>query len=327
MLSVLETRPVRCASPRVALDVLAQRVVQRITVPLRDLRATAEGHLRHVGLVHIDALDDVPLTDVALRHLHALIGLPPAYAARIEPGLHVHSINELLAQRLVHVTVIIEADYGVWERRRAVAIAAGARAAVDERVVLQRMDALGIDASVTLHAGKMEAHFDVGRVEVLPEDVLEIAGTIRCDAYGVAHRPLVDAGVDLLRLACTNGAYAQRRLADARIVTHATERKIADFVAREIERIHAFPEAALRTAAAAMARRIPSPEEHAAVAATITRHAGRAAAASALRTVVSWYDHWNAVTGAAHLVTASERKRSLHVEGGKILDRFVGRAA
>jgi hypothetical protein len=76
-----------------------------------------------------------------------------------------------------------------------------------------------------------------------------------------------------------------------------------------------------------MTTTVPDDEDHDYVHALITKHAGRAHAAEALASAVSWYDHWNAVTGAAHHVESSATRRVLEVQGGGILDRFMLREA
>lgn len=327
MIPTLTTAPVEFQSARAALDFLDRRVLQRFTLPLRDLRVGATGRLRHESPLPVAQLDEVPLTDAALDHLDDLTGIPRSYAGRIEPELHEHSLNELMASRLGLVTVVVEYEHGQPERRRVAAVVTGARSGIDDVAILRRIEQLGMSSLVTLHRGQTDVRF--GRldvVEALPADKIEVTAALRNDHWGserATMRPALEVSVHLLRLVCTNGAFIQRVLADAKLVSWANRAAVDDFLDRQIERVLTFPANLLREVAGRMSTKIPPEREVARIGALIRRYIHKQHAEELLRTAVSWYDHWNAVTAAAHRVTSVDRKRRLQVEGGAILDKFL----
>jgi hypothetical protein len=327
MIPTLTTAPVEFQSARAALDYLDRRVLQRFTVSLRDLRVSETGRLRHDSHLPVSQLEEVPLTDAALDHLDDLTGIPRTYAARIEPPLHEHSLNELMARRLGLVTVVVEYEHGQPERRRVAAVITGARSGIEDEIILRRIEGLGMSSLITLHRGALDVRFGrLDAIEVLPKDTIEITAALRNDQWGAERattRPALEVSVHLLRLVCTNGAFVQRALAEARLATWANRSAIDDFLSRQVERVLSFPAQALREAASVMATHVPPDREIDRIGKLIARYVHKRHADELLRTAVSWYDHWNAVTGAAHLVASADRKRRLHVEGGAILDRFL----
>jgi hypothetical protein len=327
MIPTLTTAPVEFQSARAALDFLDRRVLQRFIVPLRDLRVSASGRLRHDSSLPMTQLAEVPLTDAALDHLDDLTGIPRMYACRIEPELHEHSLNELMVRRLGLVTVVVEYEHGQPERRRVAAVVTGARSGIDDAVILRRIEHLGMSSLVVLHRGQLDVRFGrMDAVEALPSDIIEVTAALRNDHWGTERatmRPALEVSVHLLRLICTNGAFVQRALAEARLAAWANRAAIDDFLNRQFERVLSFPTKALRDAAARMSNEIPTEGEALRIGKLLGRYVHKRHAEELLRTAVSWYDHWNAVTGAAHRVASADRKRRLEVEGGAILDKFL----
>src|SRR5208282_3484457 len=103
----------------------------------------------------------------------------------------------------------------------------GGQAGVDDAVVLRRVDQLGMSSVVILHRGHMEVRFGrVDSVEALPRDTIQVTAALCNDHWGrerATMRPGLEISVHLLRVVCTNGAYIQRGLADARLVAWANE--------------------------------------------------------------------------------------------------------
>ncbi len=327
MIPTLTTSPAQFQSARAALDFLDRRVLQRFTLPLRDLRVSASGRLRHDSALPVTQLVEVPLTDAAFEHLGDLAGIPRTYARNIEPELHEHSLNELMARQLGLVTIVVEYEHGQPERRRIAAVVTGSRAGVDDVVVLRRIERLGLSSLVVLHHGHMDVRFGrIDAVEALPSDTIEITAALQNNHWGrerATMRPGLEVSVHLLRLVCTNGAFIQRGLAEARLVAWANQAATDDFLDRQFARVLSFPEQALRDAVARMSAEIPTEAEVQRIGKLLARYVQRRCAEELLRTAVSWYDHWNAVTAGAHRVASADRKRRLQVEGGAILDRFV----
>jgi len=327
MIPTLTTAPAQFQSARAALDFLDRRVLQRFTVPLRDLRVSASGRVRHESSLPMTQLTEVPLTDAAVDHLDDLSGIPKVYARSIEPELHEHSLNELMARQLGLVTVIVEYEHGQPERRRIAAVVTGVRAGVDDAVVLRRIEKLGMSSLVVLHRGHLEVRFGrLDAVEALPRDTIEVTAALHNDHWGrerAVMRPGLEVSVHLLRLVCTNGAFIQRGLAEARLVSWANQAATDDFLDRQFERVLSFPEKALRSAVARMNEEMPSEQDVERIHKLLARYVQKRAAEELLATAVSWYDHWNAVTAGAHRIANADRKRRLQVEGGAILDRFV----
>jgi hypothetical protein len=328
MMNVLATAPLDFGAVSAARAYLAGRVLARFVVPARDLRVGPDATIEHAGALAMAPLRAVPLTDRALRNLERIVGLPSAYGRRIPTELHVQSLNELLARHPALVTVIVEHEHGHEEERRVAAIVAGAATSAMSEPILRRVEDLGIDGAVRIDGGVVELRWGIRDVEVLASDVISSSGALSVDDWrsrSTRGRDVAEVSVHLLRLICSNGAYAQRRLGGAKLQPWASAKQLNDFVAREIERVHTFPSSALELAAMRMCRSMPTDIEHHRIASIITRSAGRAHAEEALRTAVSWYDHWNAVTGAAHQLPddARERRRTLEVQGGAIIDRFI----
>ncbi len=331
MLPHLKTSPTEFTSAREALDHLACRAIQRMSVPMRDLRLNQDGALCHAGPLPIQQLQHVPLTDAALAHLNALVGLPSGYAARIDPDLHANSFNRLAAERLATVTVMVERDVDDAGSPRVISVLRGVPRGIDDELVLDHLDRLNMPVMVQLGAGSMSVQIgDLGEVEVSAGDVLRACGSLRNVHWTGTHpaaRPVLGVSVFTLRLVCSNGALVQRGLADARITTWGREADVMAHLQRELDRVLSFPTAMLKRTAEAMQNAMPSDEEHRAIAACITRHAGADRSHALLRTATSWWDHLNAVTASANAVRTVERRLALQVAGGEIFDQFIDGAA
>jgi hypothetical protein len=315
-------------SASAALQFVAARVVQRFIVPLRDLAVDTQGRLSHVGTQRIEALQGLPLADDALASLHRILGVPAAYAARIEPSLHVTSVGELLARHLGVATVVVEHPQHEKERRTAVAVAAGARATVPNEVVLERLGSLGVDAAVVLRGGVLDVRFGgTSAVDLLPGDGVRIRGALRNDSWGQDRpgRSSLEVSMYLLRLVCENGLFAQRELASRRAHSWSSSSELSDFVARQIGRVLAFPHESLRSAAARMSEEVCSDDDRATARRVIARHVSDDAAHSMLAEAVSTYEVMNATTGAAHHARSAAGVLQLQMAGGALLDRYLPR--
>jgi hypothetical protein len=313
---------------RSALEFTASRVVQRFIVPLHDLDIDARGRLTHVGTQRVEALRVLPLTDDALEQVHRLIGVPSAYAARIEPELHETTLRELLARHLGIVTVIAEHPRGEEERRAVVAVAPGARATVPNEAVLERLVSLRIDASVGVRGGLLDVRFGGDDlVDLLPGDSVRIRGALHNDAWGQERlgRSSLEVSMYVHRLVCDNGLFAQRVLASRRAHSWSTSRDLANFVAEQIDRVLAFPRESLKNAATRMSDDVSSEEDRLAAHRLIARHVSNDAADSALAASVSVFELMNGITGAAHHARTVAGALKLQLAGGALFDRYLPR--
>ena len=328
MLPTLKTDPIEFSSASAALDDLESRVVQRFVLPVRDLRIDADGRASHVGLSRIGDLQELPVTDVVLRQVDGLAGIPSHYAENIEPALHEISLRDLLSRRLSVASVFVEHDRGEPESRRVVGVVPGARAIVPHEIVLRRLVELAVESTVRMHGGAMDVHFGgADLVEVFPRDSIDLRGLLRNNQWGddESRRPVLEVGLWLLRLVCANGCHALREIASGRAFAMSTERDLVRFVERQLGRVLEYPRAALQAAAERMAESIPGDEERSRVRALITRHAGLESAEPIMADVVSAYDLWNATTGAAHRARTEAGRRRLQVAGGAMLDDWLER--
>lgn len=328
MLATLKTMEVEFHSVEAALDYLSGRVVQRFTVPVHDLTVTAQGRLTHAGAVPIADLRDLPLTDTAMAHLNSLAGIPAHYAAQIDAELHAHSLNELLQKRIAAVTVIVEVEKQEPDKRNVEALLPGSRLGVDDTLILQRIAARQLSAAVRLHSGQLDVHVGDGTaLEVLPGDEVRISAELRNERWGTtsaAARPMLEVGLYLLRLVCANGAYAQRALAESRLMAWATRKEIDVFLDREIERVLTFQPRMLSDAVSMMSETMPTDEERAKFATVIRRFMGKKRAEELLADdVVSWWDAFNLATAAAKEITNASRRRRLQIAAGEYLERFI----
>lgn len=330
MLPVIPTQSQEFDSATMALEALERRTVQRLVLPLRDLHVDTTGRLSHVGHHRMDVLDGVLLTDTGLGHLHRLVGMPVAYARTIEPELHAHSINELMPRRLAFVSVFVEDDRNDGRGPRVAAVQTGVRAGVPHEIPLRRLLALGVKTAVSVRGGVMDVRFgDDVAVEILPGDTVRTRGALRNERWGDegSRRPVFDAALYLLRLACENGAFAQRQLGGARMLSSASEREISELIDRQIHRVLADSSARLRAAAARMADDLPDDAVRATARILIARHASQAVADELLEASITAFELWNAITGAAHRAKTEAGRRILQIEGGELLDRYMAGVA
>lgn len=330
MLPVFKTRTLEFSTPSDALAHLDRQVQQRFTVPLRDLRVTESGRLRHVGALPIDALHDVALTDTALDQLDSVVGIPRGYARQIEPALHEHSLNDLVQQHVASVTVVVTCERDEPDLRRASGVVVGARTPIEHVEVLRCLDARELPCSILLKPGELEVLIGMDRkFHPLPGDAYEIAGTLRNEHWSPVRaraRSLLEVGVFLLRLVCSNGAYAARSIADGRLYCWTSRKNLHELIHREIDHALSFSEQSLARAVERMSETMPEEPERAHVSRTLERAVGQQRARELLASAVSWYDHFNAVTAAAHVPAEDDRRRSLQVAGGAVLDKFLNAA-
>ncbi len=329
VLPTIRSTPAEFGTASAALEFVGGRIAQRFILPLRDLAVDQQGRLSHVGAQRIEPLRGLPLTDDALEQLHRVLGVPSAYAARIEPALHETSLRELLVRHLGIATVIVEHASGEEERRTVVAVSPGARATVPNEVVLDRLVSLGVDAAVTLRGGLLDVRFGgAGLVDLLPGDGVRVRGALRNDAWGQdrAGRSSLEVSMFLLRLVCENGLFAQRELASRRAHSWSSSRDLSEFVARQIGRVLSFPQESLKGAAARMSDEVCSDEGRATARRVIARHVSDDAAHAMLTDAVSAYEVMNAITGAAHHARTAAGALQLQMAGGALLDRYLPRS-
>ena len=326
MLPVLKSRDLEFGSAAAALEYLENRVSRRFTVPLQNLRVDCDGTLSHGGATPIGELQHVPLTDVAAVHVDGLAGLPRSYAARIDSDLHVHSLNQLLGEQVGAATVVVEFHKEEPDNRWVAAVIPGARFGIDEQTVLRRIEARGLSAYVAVRSGTLDVRFgDAWSVEVLAGDQVQITGNLHSTHWGtgVAMRPMLETGVYLLRVVCSNGAYVSRALAEAKLLAWASRQQIERFLDEHFDRVLNFSQNALREAVARMSDTMPEDPEREHLAQLITRLAGTKAAKELLSEAVSWWDHINSITAAANRIGSPERRRRLQIEGGALIERFI----
>lgn len=326
MLPVLKTRDLEFGSAAAALEYLEGRVNRRFTVPLQNLRVDGDGTLSHGGTAPIGDLQHIPLTDLALAHVDALAGIPHGYAARIDPELHEHSINELLGEQVGAATVVVELHKEEPDNRWVAAVILGARFGIDDQTVLRRIEARGLSACVMARSGMLDVRFgDACDLEVLVADHVQITGNLHSTHWGsnIAMRPMLETGVYLLRLVCSNGAYVSRALAEAKLLAWASRQQIERFLDEHFDRVLNFSQNSLREAVAQMTDAIPEDPERERIAQLITRFAGAKAAKELLSEAVSWWDHINSITAAANRIGSPERRRRLQIEGGTLMERFI----
>jgi hypothetical protein len=328
MLPILATKSMEFESPAKALEYVDQRVLQRFTVDVSDLSLNEAGKLRHTGSAPLPQLQDLPLTDVALGHIDSFAGISPVYAANIESDLHAVSINKQLRREVSAVTVVVEYER-VSERSHVVAVLRGGRIGISDAVLLRRIESRNLGALVCFDGGEMTVNFgDEHHVEVLPNDHFRVIGHLRNAHWGVARaatQPVLEVSAFLLRLICTNGAYARRALAEGRIMAWASSRELDALLDTHLDRVLSFQNSFLEIAVARMSAEIPDEPDREVYQRMILRSLGEktAAALMAESEPVSQYDWFNVLTAAANRPRSQERRRRLQIEGGAILDRYL----
>ncbi len=326
MLPTIATLSVPFTSASEGLDLLDRRTHQRFVLPLLDLRVDPTGRLSHAGSRRIEELAGLPMTDEALWHVQHLVGIPGRYARVIEPELHAHSVNELVARNVTaFVTVHVEDRHDDNHGLRVVAIQRGIRTTVRHEVALRRLLALGVSASGSLRGGTMDVRFgDDVAVEVLPGDTVRMRGSLRNERWGAegAQRAAFEASVHLLRLICENGAFAWRQMGAAKMFSNATEQELSETIDRQIHRVLADSSGRLRSAVARMTDDIPDEAVLKEARLSIGCHASRTTANELLGPVVSAWELFNALTAAAHHAKTEAARRHLQIQGGELLDRY-----
>lgn len=310
-----------------ALEHTDQWEQKRYLLPTHDLHIDTQGRLTHGGSEPIKALEQVSLTDTALTHLNGLAGLPRNYATDIEPELHAHSLNKQLKRHVASLTLTVESSKKDPEKKHIAAVTPGATPGVDNAVILQRILARELSASVCITSGLMQVRFgDISTVEVLPSDTLQVVGTLHNERWSNSRaktRPMLEIGIYLNRLVCSNGAYTQRVIAEGKLMSWATRQEIQLFLDRQLNRVLTFQTTVLKTAVERMSNAIPTNVEEEAVKNLITRAVGVERSEELLSDAISVWDHLNAVTATANLLQNPERRRKLQIEGGRILERFL----
>lgn len=219
-------------------------------------------------------------------------------------------------------TVIVEHEQGEPERSRVAAIVAGAQFGIEHAIILKHLRDAELPARVQLHAGDMDVVIGApSDVEVLPGDLMQVSGSLRNVYFGA--RPSLEVSLFLLRLVCTNGAYALRQVAGGRLASWSTIRQARAFLDQQLGRIASFHGGALQGAVQRMSDDLVEPEEHQRVELLLSRLAGAERARNLMSDAVSSYDVLNAITAAANQVAERARQRQLQVLGGEYLERYL----
>jgi len=330
MLATLVTDPETLYdSAAAALTQLERRHVQRLTLSTSDLRVGLEGTLSYVGHSDTTPLHNAKLTDIALAQIEGIVKLPSHFAAGLDQDLHKSTVNELLRRRYGDVTVITEANMQNPDDRVVVAVVPGGRTGIDDALVLRVLADKQVPARITIRPGTMDVRFgSASAVEVLPSDVFELHGQLHNRRWGAdraANKSAIEFSVLLYRLVCANGAYVRREISSGRLTTWATHREVEAFMDHQLKRVLAYPERQLQSAATRMSNEMPEEAEALRIRALLTRAVGADKTNDLLANAVSFYDHANAITGAAHHAPSETRRRALQVEGGALIQRFFDR--
>ncbi len=326
MLTTQQTMPMDFGSAAAALEYVNARVYRRHLIETHNLEVDKEGKLTHCSSYPV-AFSEIALTDIALQQINSLVGISKAYSGRIEPSLHAYSINKLLKRLDATVTVVVESSRKNPENQRIAAVLPGACTGIDDVVILERLEFWSMRTHVRIFSGQMDVYFgEPDMLEVLPGDHVQINGTMQNIRWG-HHRATtnssLEASVFWKRLICSNGAYLNRVIAKGRLMNLASRQEAARFVDIQVERIRNFQRNVLKRAVEVMSETIPSELEHEDVTHLITRFAGEKTAEELMGDAVSWWDHFNAVTGAANQVENWEKQRRLQIEGGAMLEKFL----
>lgn len=323
--NTIKTKCLEFDNPVVALEYTNSRTHQRHLISTQHLNLTKDGFLTHCG--HgLKAFEGVRLTEIALKQLNSLVGIPKGYSKRIEPKLHVYSINDLLRKMEASVTIVVSSDREHPDIKQISAILPGGCTGIDDGIILQRLEYWGLRARVLIQSGSMKVDFGTPKtLEVLPSDYIHLAGVIHNNRWGekASTRPSLETSVFWKRLVCSNGAYLKRVLGKGRLMTLASKIEAEIFIDIHIKRVLSFEENMLKPAVEMMTKTIPTDDEYLQVQKLITRHVGEKQADELLCTAVSWWDEFNAVTAAANLTTYEQRSRDLQVKGGEMLECFL----
>jgi hypothetical protein len=329
MLPNLETKTLHFPRTQEALNYLNSYSQQRHLLQPNHLHIDANGMLNYYSSPTDEAiaqLQELSLTDTALSQLNALTGVSSKFARKIDSTLHAHILNEQLKYQLTPVTVIVEHKIENPDQRWVTAVLSNGQFGLSHALVLEWVDTRELPASIQLDSGRMEVHFgDPYAVEVLPNDKFHLKGFIDNYKWGInraSSRPVLASGLYLLRLVCSNGAYARRNLANNRLMTGATKKELYAFLDRQLQKTFQFSQTLLADAIATMSETIPEEAQREPILKSITRAVGQEKAEILLQDAVSWYDHWNALTASAHDVETPERRRKIQLEGGKLLEQF-----
>ncbi len=166
---------------------------------------------------------------------------------------------------------------------------------IEHAIILKHLRDAELPARVQLHAGDMDVVIGApSDVEVLPGDLMQVSGSLRNVYFGA--RPSLEVSLFLLRLVCTNGAYALRQVAGGRLASWSTIRQARAFLDQQLGRIASFHGGALQGAVQRMSDDLVEPEEHQRVELLLSRLAGAERARNLMSDAVSSYDVLNAIT-------------------------------
>jgi hypothetical protein len=325
----LKTQGIEFSSLRSARSYLEQHVYQHRIVPISKLYTELDGSVSYRGaeaLIKAE-IQNIPLTDTALRHFNRLMGIPQTYATRIPSDLLIYSLNQQVKAHSTIVTLVIEWSKAEPDKKWINAILPNQLLGIPHDLILAQLEAWELNAYVRLSNGSMDVLFgDPELLEVLPGDLVQVMGCLHNMQWGVKPtlmRPSLDVGVYLMRLACINSAYAKRVMAEATLIDWASRPHIQEFLNQQIQRVLNFPKTTLQRAIWNMHNTIPQAWERDALARLLTRSIGSKRAEEFLQEPVSWWEHMNMITTAANQIQNLERKRHLQIEGGNLLERFL----
>jgi hypothetical protein len=162
-------------------------------------------------------------------------------------------------------------------------------------------------------------------VELLDGSPVQMSGHLRSLHWStsVKARPMLELGVFLLRLICTNGAYSRRVMAEGKLMAWASRREIDRFLDEHFDRVLGFAGGQLQSAVQRMSDTIPEERQQVQIRSMIERLVSLEIAEELLRDAVSNWDHANALTAAANRTGSLERRRKLQIAGGEMIDQFL----
>jgi hypothetical protein len=328
-MQTLKTQSNEFSSIQSARKYLEQRISQYQTLPISKLHAHSDGSISHCDTESSlqTASQNLPLTDIALRHFNRLMGIPQTYANRIDPDLLAYSLNRQAKSYAAIVTLVIEWEKTEPDKKWIKAILPSEPLGIQHDLILRQLEAWELNAFVRISNGAMDVIFgDPEIVEVLPGDLVQMMGRLHNIQWGGRcrlMRPSLDVGVYLLRLACINGAYARRVIAEEQFLEWASQPQIQEFLNQQIQRVLDFPKTILQQAIWLMHNTIPQDWERDALARLLSRAIGVRRTEELLQEPISWWEHMNVITTAANQIQNLERKRHLQIEGGNLLERFL----
>lgn len=315
-------------SPAKALEHFNSRRKQSHMLQTHNIVVDSDGLVSHNGGHSNGIFEDIPLTDIASKQLHSLIGIPQSFAVKkeLDPKTHAHLINKFLKKIDGCITIVVESDNKKPENKHIAAILPGGRSQIDDKVILERFEYWGLKSQIKFNGGTMKINFgDRDLVEVLPNDNVQLVGHLSNVRWGIkaTTRPQLDASIYWKRLICSNGAYLKRDIGKGRLMNFASRQETANFVDDQLKRIASFNKTILLPAVKLMDSTIPSDLEYEEVNRILKRYVGQEKTDMLLYNSVTWWDQFNAITAAANEVNSDKKRQELQIKGGAILDRFL----